>query len=405
MFDPCCSYPMTTKRILVLSPFFYPEPISTGRYNLTMAEGLVAAEVEVFVACCHPFYPAWKPEPSDAQLPGMQIVRGGRYLRFPASAMLRRALLEVWFACFATWQARRLRNRIDTVVAVFPPSLFFLGVNFVMPSRIRRVGVIHDLQGVHAGASRSRLTRALVGVIGAIERRAFSACDRLIVLSAAMGRKLVETTGVDADRVTVVYPFVNLPQVDAAATRLVSLFPQAAVKLVYSGALGEKQNPAQLADIFEAIVRTCPDVAVNVFSEGPSFEWLKARMQERRVPRIAFHGLVPDQDVAELYHRADIQLIPQASGTQHGSMPSKLPNILASGRKVLALCDTDSELADVVAQFRAGISTASWAPDDVAAVVATLAADVHSPDAPRPDTLQIREFFSLARLIGPILGP
>lgn len=395
----------TAGGLLILSPFFYPEPISTGRYNLTMAEGLVNAGAEVIVACCHPFYPAWKPEPSNAQLPGMQIVRGGRYLRFPASAILRRALLETWFAGFATWQAWRLRHRIHTVVAVFPPSLFFLGVNAVMPARVRRVGVVHDLQGVHAEASHSRLTRALVRVISAIERRAFGACDRLIVLSAAMGRKLTETTRVDAQRVTVVYPFVNLPSVDAAATRLASLFPQAAVKLVYSGALGEKQNPAQLADIFEAIIKACPDVAVNVFSEGPSFEWLKACMQERNVPRITFHGLVPDQDVAELYHRADIQLIPQASGTQHGSMPSKLPNILASGRKILALCDADSELAEVVAQFRAGITTASWAPDEVAAIVATLAAEVRNPDASRPDTFQIREFFSLARLIEPILGP
>lgn len=390
--------------LAILSPFFYPEPISTGRYNLTMAQGLQDAGCAVSVACCHPFYPAWKVERSAAQLPGMRILRGGGWLRFPGSPMLRRAVLESWFAAFATWTVWRRRHEIDTVVAVFPPSLFFLGVSAVLPQAVRRVGVIHDLQGVHAEASRSKLTRALVGVIGAIERRAFRACDQLVVLSSAMADKLVETTGVAAGRIRVVYPFVNLPRPVPGAARLAAQFPADRVHLLYSGALGEKQNPSLLADIFEAVAQAMPEVMIHVFSEGPAFEVMKARFAARALPGVSFQPLVPEQDVAELYARADIQLIPQAAGTQHGSMPSKLPNILASGRLVLAICDHDSELAMMIARFDAGLSLASWAPSAVQQVLAQLVARVRDPDAPKADVAAVRSFFSLDRLTDAILG-
>ena len=396
---------MTPTRALVLSPFFYPEPISTGRYNLTMVQGLIDAGCKSTVACCHPFYPAWKVERSDAQLPGMSIIRGGSGLRFPKHPMLRRALLESWFAVFATVAAWRQRRDIDAVVVVFPPSLFFLGVSMVLPKRVRRVGVIHDLQGVHAEASRSKLTRALVGVIAAIERRAFRACDRLVVLSTAMAEKLVETTGYERSRVHVVYPFVNLPPPRPGACRLVAQFPPDQLHLVYSGALGEKQNPAQLAAIFEVIAQRSPGVMIHVFSEGPAFEQMRARLGGLPGGRIAFAPLVPDEDVAELYARADIQLIPQAAGTQHGSMPSKLPNILASGRQVLAICDDDSELATMVARFDAGISLSSWHPDDVVMAVTKLSERLEAAGgATQVDVAAVRAFFSLDRLTAAILG-
>lgn len=393
------------QRVLVLSPFFHPEPISTGRYNLTMVQGLCGSGCTVTVACCHPFYPAWRVERSKAQLPEMRIIRGGGWLRFPGATMLRRLVLESWFSIFATWVVWRHRNRIDLVVAVFPPSLFFLGVTAILPKAVRRVGVIHDLQGIHAEASRSWLIRRLVGVIGWIERRGFRACDRLVVLSAAMADKLAESSGIEREHIRIVYPFVNLPgAASGIADRLAQQFPADHIHLVYSGALGEKQNPQKLAVIFEAIASGMPEVMIHVFSEGAAFDAMKSYFAERALPKVSFQALVPEEDVAELYRRADIQLIPQAAGTQHGSMPSKLPNILASGRLVLAICDDDSELATMISRFNSGASLSSWEPADVQRVLAGLVVRARSRAAEKPDIAAVRAFFSLDRLTTAILG-
>ena len=47
------------QQILIVSPFFYPELISTGKANQHLAEAFVAEGHGVTVVCSHPLYPAW----------------------------------------------------------------------------------------------------------------------------------------------------------------------------------------------------------------------------------------------------------------------------------------------------------------------------------------------------------
>lgn len=51
-----------------------------------------------------------------------------------------------------------------------------------------------------------------------------------------------------------------------------------------------------------------------------------------------------------------VQVIPQVKGTGPGAVPSKLPNLLAAGVPVFAMCDKDSELAEVIRESQAGVA-------------------------------------------------
>jgi colanic acid biosynthesis glycosyl transferase WcaI len=64
------------KKILIASPFFYPEPISTGKYSTFLAEKLVEKDHDVTVICSYPFYPAWQPKFTRKTLAGVRIMRG-----------------------------------------------------------------------------------------------------------------------------------------------------------------------------------------------------------------------------------------------------------------------------------------------------------------------------------------
>ena len=55
------------QQILIVSPFFYPELISTGKANQHLAEAFVAEGHGVTVVCSHPLYPTWVPMASDAR--------------------------------------------------------------------------------------------------------------------------------------------------------------------------------------------------------------------------------------------------------------------------------------------------------------------------------------------------
>jgi colanic acid biosynthesis glycosyl transferase WcaI len=96
--------------ILILSPFFFPEPISTGKYNGLVAQGLQAAGFDVKVICSYPIYPDWVPDPNPIEMDGVCALRGGKWLKYPKSPLLRRAVLEPWFA-FHTATQMLMRTR------------------------------------------------------------------------------------------------------------------------------------------------------------------------------------------------------------------------------------------------------------------------------------------------------
>lgn len=69
------------KKVLIVSPFFFPELISTGKYNTDLAIQMYKQKLRVEVLCSHPLYPDWKPQKSIQMIEGIEIIRGGSWLR------------------------------------------------------------------------------------------------------------------------------------------------------------------------------------------------------------------------------------------------------------------------------------------------------------------------------------
>jgi colanic acid biosynthesis glycosyl transferase WcaI len=350
-------------RLLLLSPFFHPEAISTGRYNTVLARELVRQGAELEVIASHPLYPAWKPERSSDQLPGMKIHRAGAWLRYPRRPALRRMVLESWFAVHVALRLVFKRRRADRVVVVFPPNLLALALPMLLRG-VQRIGIVHDLQGVLAQRS------PLVRLVRWIERRALASCDRLVFLSHSMARRASTEYGIDPARITVHYPFMTLPQavVDTSDTDvLASTLPDGAFHVVYSGALGDKQDPDRLCGLLRELARRDARLRCHVFSAGPHFDRLRAAAVATGDAGVSFHPLVPEQALGELYQRSSIQILPQAKGTGDGALPSKLPNLIAAGVPVFAISDPDSEAATLLEQAgpEAGLRVGEFAGEPV----------------------------------------
>ena len=357
------------QQILIVSPFFYPELISTGKANQHLAEAFVAEGHGVTVVCSHPLYPAWEPVRSNARIPGMTVVRGGADVRYPKAMPLRRLKLEAWFAFFAARSAWPLRKRADVVVSILPPSLFILFLNSILPRRVRRVAVVHDLQGVLAAQEKGFVRRAIIHMIHAVESRVFRSQDLCIFFSEDMARMAKQSYGLDAAKIAVQYPSITLPAsysaIAAASTahHLDALFPPDKLHVVYSGALGYKQNSQQLVALMQAAAERHPEVQFHVLSGGPFYESLRAEYEQRPGPRVQFHPLVAERDLAELYARSAIQIIPQAEGTESAALPSKLPNLLAAGVHLLAICSSGSEVERMIQLAGTGSIATRWDED------------------------------------------
>lgn len=358
--------------MLLLSPFFYPEPISTGKYNTILAQALVEAGAEVEVITSHPVYPAWKPVRSEATLDHMSIIRGGLWVRYPRSMVLRRLVFEMWYAFHVLWTLWLKRFQSDVVVAVFPPTLFFGFAQLFLPTKVRYVGIVHDFQSALGLSHNNGLVyRYLRRIVRSVDRKSFQSCQFLIVLSKAMARIAIQEYAVSPDRVIVAYPFVSVTPHPETPTSLAAVLCDGVQHVVYSGALGRKQNPYLLFKFFRAAAERLPNVQFHIFSEGPIFGELRKMHMSDPVGGLKFHGLVPEVDLAELYSRSTVQVVPQMDGSTDACLPSKLPNIVASGCATLAICDADSELAHIVGQC-SGLAVSTWQTDTLIAQLEVL---------------------------------
>jgi len=347
---------MQPKSVLLLSPFIYPEPISTGKYNTELAKEFVSRGISVTVIAFHPLYPDWQQVKSDDQLEGMAIYRGGSWISFPKSIIIRRILLELTFSIYAIKQLLKLHNSYDVIISVFPPSLLFYIINFFLQKHARKVGIIHDLQGVMANVVNSKLNWLAIKLIRILEEASFKCCGKLIFVSHSMARRAVCDYKLNKEDIEIHYPFVTLRK-QKITNDLAKIFPIAFKHIVYSGALGEKQNPIILLKFFHALTAKRRDIKCHIFSRGPLFEELK---QKQKGDGTYFHDLVSEKNLYELYLRSNVQIIPQKKETSEGAIPSKLPNIISAGVPIFAICDCESEVGKIIKDVGFGHAVHTW---------------------------------------------
>ena len=345
------------KKILLLSPFFYPEMISTGKYNTYLVQALVKKGHNVEIVTSHPLYPTWKPQKCKEVMNDIKIHRGGSTVRYPKNSILRRIFLEAWFTCHVIRSVSSIKD-IDVILSIFPPVVFFpFTIPFLGQNSIR-IGIVHDLQAVVYGFN-GFLKKNLADMIQKIEKKTFSKCDRLIFLSKTMAEDAISAYKLQRSKCHVHYPFTTLKSNERLNGNLSYLFPNGFRHVVYSGALGEKQNPYGLIQFFQQLTSKSSDVCCHIFSRGPIFDKLSL-LNNGNYDRISFHDLVAEKDLPSLYAHSTVQIVPQKLGSSGGAFPSKLPNILAAGTPTFAICDQNSELSTILNESGIGTTASTW---------------------------------------------
>ena len=342
--------------ILYISPFFFPELISTGKYNTHLVNALVESGCELEVICSHPLYPKWKPEVSNETLDNVKIIRGGQFIRYPKKPLIRRAILEIWMLFFVFRHLVIFRKQYDSIIIVFPPNLVALLIPLLSSKSTRVIGLVHDIQGVMANPKMGLVSSIVMKGIHVIENYSYKVCNNLIFLSENMKSAACELYSISEEKTIVRYPFITINTKSSEYT-LDNIFSGVKSSVVYSGALGEKQAPDKLIPIFIKLLESDPDVHAFIFSQGIVFDRIKFEYTHER---LHFHPLVEEDQLPELIKRSTIQVIPQDMGTSEGAFPSKLPNILAAGTKLFCITDKGGEIDNLLRDYSRSVLCYSW---------------------------------------------
>jgi len=331
-------------QILILGLNYAPEPVGIGPYTTGLAEGLADRGHDVRVLAGVPYYPQWQLHAGHSGYRTTSVERGVTVIRVPHYIPAhpsgpRRLVHHASFALSVYGDAMaEARRRPDLVLAV-APSLMSVPV---AARAARRAGAplwvhVQDFEvdaafatGLIGGAA-ARLGTMARGVEGRILDRA----DMVSTISPQMCA-LLQDKGVRQDRIYQMRNWSNAdftgPAPDSSSYRTRWNIGERHVAL-YSGNIANKQGLEVVIDAARALTAR-PDIVFIICGEGPN----RASLQQHAagLENIQFHDLQPADRMAEFLSLASVHLLPQKAEAADLVLPSKLTNMLASARPVIA---------------------------------------------------------------------
>ena len=368
-------------RILLVGINFYPELTGIGKYSGEFAAYLADQGHEVRVVTAPPYYPWWR-----VQAP----YRWWRYVRerwkaidiwrVPVWVPRRVSGLKrlVHLASFSFFSVPVVLSQVfwrPDVVLVIAPALSAAPVAW-LAARLSGAKAWLHLQDFEVDAALSLGILPPNGLIGRVlrsfERRLLRSFDVVSTISGRMCERLYKK-GVSQERVVFFPNWVDTEAIRPLDKPLEVLRREFRVPtgrevvVLYSGSMGEKQGLEVLIEAARQLRNQ--EIRFVLCGEGP----MRERLQEQaaQLQNVTFLPLQPLEKLNALLNMADIHVLPQRSDAADLVMPSKLTNMLASGRPVVATAYPQTEVGRVVGQV--GVLVPPDKPHDLAQAILDLA--------------------------------
>lgn len=386
-------------RILFHALNYAPEPTGTGKYTAEMAEWLVGRGHAVDVIAAPPHYPAWSIAPEYRNRGRhAETIRGVRVYRVPVrlpeqpmdtspTGSIRvgtknRLLLETSYTLngLPVWIRRALvQNRYDIAVAICPPlqsSLFPF-----LYSALRGVPWIIHVQDLQVDAAvRLNLLQPGAGIRALYRAESFFLrhAAEVTTITQPMADRIIEK-GARPDRVAVYQNWANLDEVrpllrdNAFRTDELVAGPDDVV-VMYAGNMGEKQGLELLLGAAE-VLQSDRTIRFALVGNGAARSRLQQQAAHRSLSNVRFLDVQPRERLGEMLAAADVHAVVQKPEAADLVMPSKLTNIFAAGRPVVATAEAGTALYHAVVDSGAGMVTEPLQPAAFAKAVATLASN------------------------------
>jgi colanic acid biosynthesis glycosyl transferase WcaI len=368
-------------KLIVVTDYYYPDDISTGYFLTGIAEGL-AKQHRVEVLCGQPSSASGaSPAPSRETRNGVGI-RRFYALGTKDKSLISRLVRSAHFGAAVLLGLLLRLHRDDVVLVVTNPP--FLPFPVALACRLRRargVLLVHDVYPdafVASGLLRRRswATRGLARAYAWLYRQ----FARVVVLGRDMRRLIAARLPPGAPDPVIIANWGDTDAIAPQPRQRNALLQRLGIAdkfiVQFSGNLG-RTHDIEILRAAAGTLRDERDIHFLVAGWGIKRSLLERLLAEETLPNITLLPRATRIDLATLLGACDVLAIAFVAGMSGISVPSRLYNMMAAGRPIVAATDADSELATVVAEDGIG-----WVvrPGDAAALVATLREARHSPE-------------------------
>lgn len=369
--------------ILKLSPYFYPERVSSTHVSEDLNAALFAAGYNIDNYVPTPSRGISKEEHKkylkinyEERDDGHTIVHRFRMFREGRNPILRalRYLLVNW----KQYRRARKAEGIDVIYGASTPPTQGLLLGKVKRKLSKRYGrnvpFIYNLQDVFPDSLvTAGLTKkgSLIWKIGRkIENKTYKNADKIVVISNDIKNNIMEK-GVPEEKIAVIPNWI-----DVDATRPVpradnKLFDELGLSregflVTYAGNLGLAQGVDTILDAADRL-KDNSEIRFVIFGGGNKQEQYRQRIET--MPNVQLFPLQPPERVAEVYSLGDLSVVACRKGAGKGAIPSKTVSIMATGTPVLLSFDEGSELWRLIEENDCGYLAPAQDADALAAQI------------------------------------
>ncbi|MHC4526831.1 MAG: glycosyltransferase family 4 protein [Planctomycetota bacterium] len=359
-----------SRRIWIVSEIYYPEETSTGYFLTGIAEGL-AHDFDVSVLCGQPnYFLRGTRAPSDEMHNGVRIHRCSGTTFSKDSLSLRIVNLVTISLSIFLRALLSVRKNDAIIVVTNPPLLPFIMTVVCRLRRAKCVLLVHDVYPEVLVTTGLTARHSLVfKLITCFCRGLFRNVDHIIALGRDMKKLIENKAGKAKTAISIIENWGDIENIAPGPRNENPLLTELGLteKFVvqYSGNIGRTHSIENLVAAARSL-KDQDDIVFLVIGAGAKKQWLDETIRREKIVNIMTMPRQERDNLRTSLNACDLAIIPFVSGMSGVSVPSRIYNILAAGKPILAVAQDDSEPAMVVEEEDIG-----WVvkPDDVDGIV------------------------------------
>lgn len=362
-------------KVWVISEVYYPDEQGGGHFMTKLAEGL-ARSYRVHVICGYPQRSGDQRDlPKRETHNGVQIERC-RSTNFDKKRLSLRLVNFITISLSIFFRSLSKISRNDLVIVVTtPPSLpfvIFIACKLTRAKCILRIEDIYPETLIATGITgpKSMLARLMTF----LNRWLYGSVDHITVLGRDM-KQLVQHK-IDhvskTDKITIVPNWTDLDLVapmsrdDNPLIKELRLTDRFVVQC--AGNMGHAQG---IENMFAAaeMLRVHGDIHFLFIGTGVKREWMEKTVQDKELKNITILGQRPRAEQPVFLNACDVSIVSLVSGMKGAAVPSRLYNIMAAGKPVVAIAEEGSEVALTITEEEIGWVAPPGEPGRLAEVI------------------------------------
>ena len=343
------------KRLWIVSELFYPEENATA-FILAKIANTLCSKYEVNVICGPSSYSNNKNSDNNHYFEindqiKIRRVSDTKLDKDKLFSRMCRFLLLSYKLSISLWKNL---EKDDVVFIVTNPAPLLLIISLIKKiKKSRLIILVHDVfpeNTIPAKIIKDK-TSLFYQFLKKIFDYSYQQANLLIVLGRDMKEIMVNKLGKKKDvEVCIIENWAEINKIDVLPEN--NIDKNKKIRIQYAGNLGRVQGLMSLLSIIKRVDNN--EISFSFWGDGAIKCEMEQYVKDEKIENVYFGGRYPRSDQNKVLNDCDIAIITLAEGMYGLGVPSKSYNIMAAGKPILFIGDTNSEIALVIKENEIG---------------------------------------------------